>query len=485
MPAQLRAPAASVSVWLATALVVLAAAVVPPAHAAGESVSYHIVVSPEGGPELYVHMAVAKSDESGAPAVSVHIQLPEGVAPESVIASGSEAAGGARGVEGRERDDAVRITPVSPRIVHVSSDAGSSVAVRYPVRLRGGLQNPATQSGAPYTSVHLGDFVYVAGRDTLARVVDGAPASSAHLTVSVPAGWRAFALNLGPVSPERPLAVENLDELVFLAGPLSVNVQESDGRRLTMVTAGPMPWQARDAVQSARAMITSLADKGFGRFLTDVTLVHIRYPGALRLSPVIASHTVGDGTLVQWIGTGGLDWWRKHAARDLIAWLLQRTVTVAPEAAWFTAGLPEYAALLLLHHLDYVSDHDMYHALHTLYATGVHYTGPGWPSPASAGVASPPSHAAQRVLQFGAPLVVFLLDVELRAASGGAASILDVWLHAAQTQDGAHAPLHTAALLPPPAKFGDLSSFAENFLFGNRIPPSDFDGVYRRWLGTQ
>src|SRR5690606_33951487 len=35
------------------------------------------------------------------------------------------------------------------------------------------------------------------------------------------------------------------------------------------------------------------------------------------------------------------------------------------------------------------------------------------------------------------------------------------------------------------AEFGDLSAFAEQYLFGSRIPPADFDGVYRRWLATR
>src|SRR5690606_31722933 len=174
------------------------------------------------------------------------------------------------------------------------------------------------------------------------------------------------------------------------------------------------------------------------------------------------------------------------AARTVIDWLLQRTVTTLPEAAWFAEGLPEYATLLLLHELGYMSADEMYLAMRTLYATGIHYTGPGWPSLVLAGVTSPRSHASQRVLEFRAPLVAFLLDVELREASAGAASIMDMWREAAEEQRrNPSAVFHTARLLSSVAEFGDLSAFAEQYLCGSRIPPADFDGVYRRWLAFQ
>lgn len=446
-----------------------------PASSADEpTVAYTIIVREDHGPAIGVGMTIfAPTNALGADGtgMSMDIELPEGVSSGDLIINASG-------------DADVHVRALSPRIVNVEFDA-PSVTIAYEMRLRTGLQNPATQPGAPYTSVSLGEFAYIAGRDTLPHPSIGfSEGIHSHVAVGLPPGsdWTVFAVNRGAIASGEMVTVANPKELVLLLGPLSIAHQDT---RLTLVTAGEMPWDATVAAESIHAMLASLETRGLGDYISHTTVIHIRYPGALRLNPLVSGHIIPDGTIIHWIGTGSLDWWRKYAARDIVGLLLNATVTVAPEATWFVAGLPEYAGLLLLHDTGYMTDDELYGALRTLYTTGVHYSGPGWPSLVLAGVSSPRSHASQRVLEFRAPLVALLLDAEIRGASEGSASLLDVWLAAADEQRrNPYMIFSTAALLPARADFGDLSSFAEDFLFGNRIPPVDFDAVYRRWLGT-
>src|SRR5690606_41528341 len=91
------------------------------------------------------------------------------------------------------------------------------------------------------------------------------------------------------------------------------------------------------------------------------------------------------------------------------------------------------------------------------------------------------SHASQRVLAFRAPLVALLMDMELWDASGS--TLFDLWarLIAAQ-QEGPAATFHTAAVLAPLADMGVGSAFAQAHIYGNRMPPADFDGLFQRWF---
>lgn len=448
------------------------------AQRSAPTVDYTIVIPPDHGPTLDVHMTVTAPSgalRTGIPGVSIELELPEGVAVDDITVASTG-------------DAPVHLDALSPRVVHVYSDTSPSVTIAYSVRLQTGLQNPASHPAAPYASLHLGEFVYAAGRDTLAHPTIGYAAQvPTGVSVVLPpdSDWKAFAVNVGTIAPGQVVPVNNPKELVLLLGPLTVSHYDAPDTRLTFVTAGEMPWDAADAAASVQAMLASVRAHGLSHYVENTTFVQIRYPGALRLNPLITGHVVPDGTIIHWIGTGGLDRWRKHAARDLVGLLIDATVTVAPEATWFVAGLPEYAGLLLLHDAGYMTEDELYGALRTLYTTGVHYTGPGWPSLVLAGVSSPRSHAAQRVLEFRAPLVAFLLDAEIRTASHGTASLLDVWLDAAdQQRRNPFMVFSTASLLPARAEFGDLSSFAEDFLFGSRIPPVDFDAVYRRWRGA-
>lgn len=448
----------------------LAAIVVDDVHADGPAdqsrIAYAITVPPGQISGVDITVVV---ETAGMP---FEVELPRSVALRDVSVSTASGA-------------PARVETVTSRWMRVHPEGSDSVIVSYRLPLRGSIQNPASRPSAPYASVHLGDFLYVAGRDALPGVTGvELPSSPATLRVAVPDGWDAFAVHLGVLVPGEATIVNDPSDLVLLLGPLSISHHDLADGRLTLVTVGDIPWEPLEAAASIQTMTAPLYERSIAGVPRDMTMIHIRYPGALRLNPLIAGHVMPPDTIIHWVGTGGPDWWRKYAARDIISLFLQSTVTVAPDASWFSAGLPEYVGLLVLHEAGFVTDDELYQALRTLYTTGVHYTGPTWPSLILAGVASPRSHAAQRVLEFRAPLVVFLLDAEIRAASNGSATLMDVWENLAEEQQRRPSSIfHTATLLPPLTDFGDLSTFAEQFVFGNRIPPMHFDAVFHRWLG--
>lgn len=448
----------------------LAAVVVDDAHADAlphqPRIFYAITVPPEQLSSVDVTTVV---ESQGMP---FEVELPRSVAVREVSVSTASGA-------------TVRVESVTSQVLRVHPEKSESVILSYRLPLRGTIQNPASRPAAPYASVRLGEFLYVAGRDALPGVTGAEPPSlPAALRVVVPDEWDAFAVNLGVLRPGETTLVDDPMDLVLLLGPLTISHHDLADGQLTLVTVGDMPWEPTEAAASIQAIATPLYERSIAGVPRDMTFIHIRYPGALRLNPLITGHVMPPGTIIQWIGTGGLDWWRKYAARDMVGLFVNSTISVAPDASWFSAGLPEYVGLLVLHEAGFMTDDELYQALRTLYTTGVHYTGPTWPSLVLAGVASPRSHAARRVLEFRAPLVVFLLDAELRAASDGSATLMDVWENlAAEQQRRPHNIFHTASLLPPLADFGDLSAFAEEFVFGNRIPPMHFDAVYQRWLG--
>lgn len=423
-------------------------------------IDYTIVVSSETSPWLDVHMTIAPVQQG----TMIDIQLPEGAAAAPVS----------------PQDVWTHISRVDDRTVRVYSDVRTQVAFTYSVRLRSGLVNPAALPSSPYASIDLGEFVYIAGDDTLAQVSDERARRKVTVSVSTPTNWKVFAFGIGEVSAE--VAVADPNELVLLAGPLTISSYEADGIDVTFVVAGDMPWRVDEAAESVRAMIGSLRKWGFAGDTAPGTFVQLRYPGALRLNPLISSVAVPGDTIVHWIGSGSTDWWRKHAARDIVRWLVDRTLTLAPDAAWFAAGVPEYIALVLLHDAGYETDLELYRALRALYQTGVRYTGPGWPSLTQAGETGPRSHSEQRVLEFLAPAAAFLLDAEIRSASGGTSSLIDLWLDAADRQRREpDRELDTLSLLSSRSDFGDLNAFAERYLFGTRIPPIHFDTVFHRW----
>lgn len=429
-------------------------------------IDYNIVVSSATAPWVDVEMTVTPVQ----PGALVEIQLPERASSASIT----------------PHDDSTHVSCLADRIVGIHSGAGGPLTFTYSVRLHAGVINPAALPSSPYASVHLGEFVYIAGHDTLAHVIGDARRRHVTVSVSTPVDWHVFSIGNGEVPREESVSVSDPSALVLLAGPLTIARHEADGMNVALVVAGDMPWSVDEAIESVTAMMTSLHKWGFADYAAPTTFVQLRYPGPLRLNPLITSIAVPDNTIVHWIGTGGTDWWRKHAARDVVRWLVDRTLTLAPDATWFTSGVPEYVALLLLHEAGYETDLEMYRALRALYQTGVRYTGPGWPSLAQAGAAEPRSHAAHRVLEFQAPAVAFLLDAEIRSASGGAASLIDLWLAAAAAQRRQPGrQLDTASLLSVRSDYGDLNTFANSYLFGTRIPPIHFDTVFQRWSVKQ
>src|SRR5690606_25721129 len=191
----------------------------------------------------------------------------------------------------------------------------------------------------------------------------------------------------------------------------------------------------------------------------------------LRLNPLVGSQLAGGHTLIHWVGTGTLNWWRKHAARDVVAWHVDHTLRLAADARWLQAGLAEYGGLALLVDTGFLTVDDMYQSLRALHSNGLHYSGAAWPSLVSAALESPPSHSGDRVLAFRAPLVALLMDLEIGSVSEGTASIFDLWARlAAAQQQGPAATLHTAAVLAPLADLGVPAAFTQNFIYGTRLP---------------
>lgn len=459
-------------VFLATLLMLAALggpAASPAAAAEGALLAeYAVVVPPNGTHRIDVRLTVSVQADTAEAGVSADIMLPEGVAVTDVAT-----------------DETASLVYISDRVVRVSSDLSPHVSVTYPLHLPSSATNPAGLPGAPYASVHAGQFVYLAGRDTLARIIDEKPVS-ATVKVAAPDGWRVFTAGAGFFESQTPIPVTDVDSVLLVVGPLAVARRTAADAHVTVVAAGQLPWGVEETADSLHALVSELADRGFAEFLAPITMLQLQYPGTLRLNPLVSGLVASDNTIVHWVGAGSIDWWRKHAARDVVRWLVKRTVMTAPDAAWFAAGLPEYVALLLLHDAGFASDDELYQGLYALHAAGVHYTGPGWPSLVLAGVASPRSHSAQRVLEFRAPLVAFLLDAEIRRSTEGSKSLIDLWLDAARlTRREPGVLLYTSSILAISPEYGDLSSFAEDFLFGSRIPPVNFDAVYQRWLQTR
>ncbi|MFO7264704.1 MAG: hypothetical protein C0P62_000715 [Bacillota bacterium] len=454
--------------FLLLASLLAAARFAAPARAADEPlhIEYTLVLPPDRSPRVDVIVTLRAADAGG---VSAQMTLPEGVTPTDLWSPDGSAA----------------VALLSDRVVLVESTGSAGASVAYSVRLRSGGVNPAGLPAAPYASLHGGDFVYLAGRDTLLRPSAGQP-YSAVAAVQAPPGWHVFVPGAGLAASGEPVPFDSAETVLVVAGALAVEQRTAAGGALTVVAVGDAPWDVRETAQSLAALSASLAQRGFTELMAPLTFLQLRYPGPLRLNPLVSGFVAAGDTIVHWVGSGTADWWRKYAARDLVRWLVERTVKTAPDAAWFSAGLPEYVGLLLLYEAGYISGDDLYQALQTLHATGLHYSGPDWPSLVLAGVAAPRSHSAQRVLEFRAPLVAFLLDAEIRSASAGAKSVVDLWLDAARWQrQQPNTPFFTSSLLALAADYADLTSFAADFLFGSRIPPVNFDAVYRRWAGVR
>ena len=369
--------------------------------------------------------------------------------------------------------------------VRVATHGTADVVVAYSLNLSPSLWSPSTWPASDLSSVRSEDAVWLVGRDAFLELA-GAEDWPKEVRLELPAGWRAVLGGSGAVEDGGRLAVAAGEEPVLLLGELSVTRYPLPNGQLTLIVSKDPPWEPAHLAWSVQAMLESLAAKGVAGPPSDLTLAVLRYPGALQLNPLIATQTAGDRTIVHWVGTGTLTWWRKHAARDMVAWLVDRTLRLGADARWLKAGLADYGGLALLFDTGFLTVDEMYQSLRALHSNGLHYAGPAWPSLVAAALESPPSHAAQRVMSFRSPLIALLLDIELREASRGSFTIFDLWARLASEQRRAAAvTLHTAAVLSPLAEAGLGSGFAQAFVYGTRVPPADFDHLFERWFDQQ
>lgn len=361
---------------------------------------------------------------------------------------------------------------------------GAPFVANYSLRLQPTLLSPSAWPNNRLQSLRWDDYAYI-GADALLQP-RGFEMTSVKVYVSLPADWHLFVEHSGLIVDDDPIRFDNVGKVSVLTGsPLSVRHVPSAVGRLTFVGAGTLPWSVETLAPSLGRLLEPLQALGLSASASAHNFIIARYPGALRLNPLISGHVAGDRTLMHWVGIGTIDWWRKHTIRDFIALLVQQTLSLAADASWFATGMGEYAGLLLLFEAGVLSADEMYHSLHNMYVTGAHYSGPAWPSLASAATAEPKSHAAGRVLQFRSPMIAFLLDTELRIVSEGTMSLLDWWAAlAAQQRMHPHTVLHSADLLPTGPRFGDWSAFADEHIFGTRVTPLDFDTAFDRWYST-
>ncbi|GEM_PF-2967504 len=367
---------------------------------------------------------------------------------------------------------------------HVRATDAESLVVSYRLNLSPSLWSPSTWPGTELASVRSDNVVWLVGRDAFLEVA-GFPARRQEIVLRLPDGWRAYVGDTGPVETGQPIVLDPGKEAVLLLGQLVVTRYPLPGGELTLIVSNDPPWDTGQLAWSVQAMLEGLTAKGIPTPPSDLTLAILRYPGALRLNPLIVSQLAADHTIVHWVGTGTFNWWRKHAARDLVGWLIQRTLPLAPDARWLQAGVAEYGGLALLFDIGFLTVDEMYQSLRALHSNGLHYSGAAWPSLVSAGLESPPSHAGQRVLAYRAPLVAFLIDIEVRAASSGAFTIFDLWAWLASDQHHAGGNLYTAAVVAPLLEMGVSGSFAQSYIYGSRLPPADFDGLFERWFDQQ
>lgn len=366
---------------------------------------------------------------------------------------------------------------------------GEPFYVEYYLKLQAVLLNSSTWPDNH--SLRWDDFAYIAADALLqpTNPIDGSVHGSVdgpiHIRLHMPTDWRVFARDTSTTTGDPFLRLADVHGTsIFMGRSLAVQrVPSSVG--LTVVEAGALPWPTEPLAASLSALFEPLHELGLVKSSDEYTFVIARYPGALRLNPLISSQAIGEQTFMHWIGVGTIDWWRKHTIRDVVTSLARQTLRLAPDASWFSTGLAEYASLLLLFEAGFLTLDEMYQSLHNMYVTGARYTGPAWPSLILAGISHPKPHAAERVLQFRAPVTAFLFDTELRVASGGTVTLLDLWASLAERQSGnPDVVLHTADLLPPAQQFGDWSAFADDHIFGTRVIPLHFDAVFNRWVAA-
>lgn len=387
------------------------------------------------------------------------------------------------GISARRSDGTVLpVDRVASGAYRIDSQGADAVTVTYRLNLSPSLWNPATWPGRELASVRADDVVWLVGRDAL-LVVAGAEHKPAAVRLDLPAGWRVYQAGMGLVDVQRPLSVASGQEPLLVLGRFEISRYPLPGGQLTLVVSADLPWQPGQLAWSIQVVLEHLTAKGIRLSPTDLSVVVLRYPGALRLNPLIGNQLAGGHTIVHWVGTGTLTWWRKHAARDVLAWALDRTLRLAPDARWLQSGLTEYGALALLFDTGLLTVDDMYQSLRALHSNGMHYSGPAWPSLVTAALESPPSHASERVLAFRAPLVTMLLDLALHDASDGTADVFDLWARlGASQQSGPPVTLFTAGVLAPLQELGVPPDFTRDYIYGTRLAPADFDRLFEQWF---
>ncbi|OUM93141.1 MAG: hypothetical protein BAA04_13395 [Firmicutes bacterium ZCTH02-B6] len=435
--------------------------------------------------EAAVRYTVSIGPDPGSP-VDIEVYIPAVPAPLELYFPATGANARVESLTARTIDGTdLAVRRLDSGYVHVETRGAADVLVAYRLNLSPSVWSPSTWPGGDVSSVRSEDAVWLVGRDVLVELA-GDEERAKEIRLHLPAGWRAVMGGRGTVDSDQAVTLAAGEEAVFLLGQLNITRYPLPAGQLTLIVSNDPPWEPAQLAWSVQAMLESLDNKGVVGPPSDLTLAVLRYPGALRLNPLIVSQTAGDHTIVHWVGTGTLTWWRKHAARDMVGWFVDRTLRLAPDARWFKAGLADYGGLALLFDTGFLTVDDMFQSLRALHSNGLHYAGPAWPSLVASALETPPSHAAQRVLSFQSPLVALLLDVELREASRGSFTIFDLWARlAAEQRQGTAATLHTAAVLAPSAEAGLGPGFAQAFIYGNRLPPADFERLFERWFDQQ
>lgn len=347
--------------------------------------------------------------------------------------------------------------------------------IEYELHLHPSTLKPATwPNNHPY-SLRWDDYAYIGG-DAFMRSA-AFDDDTAEIVFHLPESWTIYTAEWGQIEQPGRLRTNDLPSLALVLGP-NLTARQDEGVRLLRI--GSLPWPDEDVLSSLSAMMAPLRRRG----LVDSAaydFIIARYPGALRLNPLIAGRAVGRHTFLHWVGVGSHAWWLRHTAADIVQFAMTETINLAPEAGWFRAGGADYVGLLILYEAGLLDVHGVYQNLRTMFATASRYAGAAWPSLLRAGLAERDSHDAQRVLQFRSPIVSFLFDLELRERSGGTVTLLDWWVELA-----AYHPrtLHNDDLLPPFQTFGDMSNFFTERVFSADRLAVDFEGAFERWVST-
>lgn len=349
--------------------------------------------------------------------------------------------------------------------------------IEYELSIHPSTLKPATwPNNHPY-SLRWDEFAYISGDAFLRSPYFQTDAAA--VVVHTPGSWTVYDAQTGRLEGAGSFRTDDLSSLALLLGP-DLYAHPGPSEDVRVIRIGGLPWSDQQLVSSLSSMMEPLRRRGLVESAV-YDFVIARYPGALRLNPLISGRAVSPRTMLHWVGVGSHDWWLRHTAADIVRFAMGKTMHLAPEAAWFQTGGADYVGLLLLHEAGLLDMQGMYQNVRTMFATASRYAGAAWPSLLRAGLADPGAHEAQRVLQFRSPAVTFLFDLELRERSGGAVTLLDWW---AQLAEQKLAEVYNDDLLPPFHAFGDMSDFFLERVFSADRLSVDFDSSFERWAAT-